>query len=165
MWGTQQTYQQNMGMYQGAGMSHQPQTAGYHQQQQMPGNYQQFGGYNQHQVQQGHQHMNYGHQQMGNQQMNYGHQQAFNQQGYQQPFQPNQSNGQGAQISLSSDPVKPQDDGFGNFQSGGSQGGPNVKWLSNEEKGLIDFSDFGNEINNSKNMTSQPKKGNNILLW
>jgi hypothetical protein len=40
-----------------------------------------------------------------------------------------------------------------------------VKWLSNEEKGLIDFSDFGEELKNGGNKNQQknnPAIGNNI---
>ena len=39
-----------------------------------------------------------------------------------------------------------------------------MKWLSKEEKGLIDFSDFGNEIKPSSNQTSSKAGGNNIQI-
>lgn len=38
-----------------------------------------------------------------------------------------------------------KDDEFGNFVSG-STSNHNVSWLSDKEKGLIDFSDFGTEL-------------------
>lgn len=45
-------------------------------------------------------------------------------------------------ISLQTAPVnkKKDEEEFGNFASGQNA---NVKWLTSEEKGLIDFSDFG----------------------
>ncbi len=58
---------------------------------------------------------------------------------------------------------KKEDDEFGNFASGQNA---NVKWLTSEEKGLIDFSDFGDELKNGGNKNQQKvntaNTGNNI---
>ena len=50
-----------------------------------------------------------------------------------------------------------QDDDFGNFQSAPSAATSNVKWLSNQEKGLIDFSDFSSEAKSSTKSQNQKK--------
>jgi hypothetical protein len=36
-----------------------------------------------------------------------------------------------------------------------------VKWLTSEEKGLIDFSDFGDELKNGGNKNQQKNNGTN----
>ena len=74
---------------------------------------------------------------------------------------PAQKNLSGISLQTTNHSKKDEDE-FGNFSSGQNN---NVKWLSNDEKGLIDFSDFSEQLKNGGNK-SQPKNtansGNNI---
>lgn len=53
-----------------------------------------------------------------------------------------------------------KEDEFGNFASSNLGTAQDVKWLSNTEKGLIDFSDFGSEI---KKENKGPAAGKNEM--
>jgi len=130
--------------------------AGYGQPQYPPNQYGQYGGYNQ-----------FGHPQQGYMQQPpppYGvgvGGQGFPQQGYSPyvnpmypttaPLAVNQMNqvqqkgnlNAGMGITLS---TGKKEEEFGNFASSNPGTAQNVNWLSNTEKGLIDFSDFGTEI-------------------